>query len=159
MGGPGAGPAVSIRRLGPGDESVLALLAREDGDFDLEVRGNPRTSLSGGDAARFLSDPAILFWTAWSGDEVVGFLFCHVLPMRKEPAREILLYEIGVRTAWRRIGVGRALVGEMVHWMRTHAVVTAWVLADNPDAIQFYAACGFGPGTGPATYMEMILPT
>jgi len=154
----GAGPAVHIRRLGPDDADVLALLAREDADFDLEVRGNPRTPLGAEDAVRFLSEPGILFWTAWAKEEVVGFLLCLVLPMRKEPACEVLLYEIGVRTAWRRRGVGGQLVGEMVHWMRTHGVVTAWVLADSPDAVRFYASCGFGPGAGPATYMEMILP-
>jgi hypothetical protein len=45
----------------------------------------------------------------------------------------------------------------MTDWMRAESIVTAWVLADNPGAEQFYAACGFGPGHGPATYLELIL--
>jgi len=54
---PGAGPAIVVRRLGPGDESVLALLAREDADFDMEDSRGPRTPL-GADAARaHLTDP------------------------------------------------------------------------------------------------------
>src|SRR5262245_4008536 len=125
-----AEPAVRLRRLGPADAPVLELLAREDADFDLEVPGNPRAPLSLERARAFLSDSRVLLWTAWAGEEVVGLLFCHVLPMRKEPARELLLYDIGVRSAWRRRGVGRRLVGEMVHWMRMHGVITAWVLAD-----------------------------
>ena len=94
-------------------------------------------------------------WTAWVEAEVIGSLFCHLLPMRKEPARELLLYEIGVRSAWRRRGVGRLLMSAMTDWMRANGVVTAWVLADNPGAERFYAACGFGPGAGPAVYLEL----
>jgi GNAT superfamily N-acetyltransferase len=77
--------------------------------------------------------------------------------MRKEPARELLLYEIGVRSAWRRRGVGRGLISAMTDWMRAEGIVTAWVLADNPGAERFYEGCGFGPGTGPARYLELHL--
>ena len=45
----------------------------------------------------------------------------------------------------------------MTDWMRAEGIVTAWVLADNPDAERFYEACGFGPGSGPATYLELGL--
>ena len=147
-----------IRRLGPGDARVLALLARDDPDFDLDGGRGARTPLTAGAADAYLADPHVLHWTAWVGGEVVGSLFCHVLPMRKEPARELLLYEIGVRSAWRRHGVGRQLVSGMVAWMRANGVATAWVLADNPEAERFYAACGFGPGAGPAAYLELHLP-
>jgi GNAT superfamily N-acetyltransferase len=157
MAGSGAGPAVVVRRLGPGDESVLALLARDDADFDLDGGPGRRTPLPRASARDYLADSHVLHWTAWAGEEVVGSLVCHVLPMRKQPARELLLYEIGVRSAWRRRGVGRRLITTMTDWMRVESIVTAWVLADNPGAEQFYAACGFGPGHGPATYLELIL--
>lgn len=154
---PGAGPAVVIRRLGPGDESVLALLARDDGDFDLDDSHGPRPPLSPDAARAHLSDPRVLHWAAWVGREVVGFIFCLVLPMRKEPAREVLLYEIGVRSAWRLRGVGRLLITAMRDWMRAEAIDTAWVLASHPGAERFYEACGFRPGTEPATYLELHL--
>ncbi len=144
-----------IRRLGPGDAHVLALLARDDADFDLDAGRGPRTPLSTGAAEAYLADPHVLHWTAWVGGAVVGSLFCHVLPMRKEPARELLLYEIGVRSTWRQRGVGRQLASAMTAWMRANGIVTAWVLADNPGAVQFYEACGFGPGSGPAVYLEL----
>lgn len=158
MPGSGAGPAVVVRRLGPGDESVLALLARDDADFDLEGGPGRRTPLPRASAREYLADSHVRHWTAWAGEEVVGSLVCHVLPMRKQPAREVLLYEIGVRSAWRRRGVGLRLITTMTDWMRAESIVTAWVLADNPGAEQFYAACGFGPGHGQATYLELILP-
>jgi len=157
MEGPGAGPALVVRRLGPGDASVLALLAREDPDFDLDGEGAQETPLASGEASAFLSDPDLLTWAAFAGEEVVGFVFCQVLRMRKEPARELLLYEIGVRSPWRRQGVGRRLVAAMVEWMRAEGIVTAWVLAGHAGAERFYEACGFGPGPGPATYLELHL--
>jgi GNAT superfamily N-acetyltransferase len=149
---------VVIRRLGPGDESVVAVLAQDDVDFDLDDSHGPRRPLPPDAARAHLADPRVLHWAAWVGSEVVGFIFCLVLPMRKQPAREVLLYEIGVRSARRRRGVGRQLVSVMTDWMRAEGVVTAWVLADNPDAERFYEACGFGPGSGAATYLELILP-
>ena len=158
MGPTPVGPAVLIRQLGPADADVLALLAREDADFDLEGQGGGQTPLAPRGASAFLSDPQVLIWTAWAGQEVVGFVFCHLLPMRKEPARELLLYEIGVRSGWRRRGVGRRLIGAMVDWMRAEGLVTAWVLAGHPEAQRFYEACGFGPGPGAATYLELTLP-
>ncbi|HEY1905249.1 MAG TPA: GNAT family N-acetyltransferase [Myxococcaceae bacterium] len=157
MEGSGAGPAVVVRRLCPGDESVLALLAREDPDFDLDGEGSRETPLASREASAFLSNPELLTWAAFAGQEVVGFVFCHVLRMRKEPARELLLYEIGVRSRWRRQGVGRRLVTAMVEWMRAERIVTAWVLAGHEGAARFYEACGFGPGPGPATYLELHL--
>jgi len=153
----GTGPAVDIRQLGPGDEHVLTLLAEEDEDFDLEGQGGVEPPLAPGAASAFLSDPDLLTWVALAGQEVVGFVFCHVLRMRKEPARELLLYEIGVRSAWRRQGIGRRLIAAMVGWMRAEGIVTAWVLAGHAGAERFYEACGFAPGSGPAVYLELHL--
>ena len=134
------------------------MLARDDADFDLDGGPERRTPLSRAASEAHLADPHVLHWTASIDAEVVGSLFCHVLPMRKEPARELLLYEIGVRAAWRRRGVGRALVSAMTDWMRTHDVVTAWVLADNEGAQRFYRAHGFAPGSGQAVYLELQNP-
>lgn len=157
MEGSGAGPAVIVRRLGPGDESVLTVLARDDADFDMDDARGPRVPLGAEAARSHLADPRVLHWTAWAGAEVVGFVFCLVLPMRKEPERELLLYEIGVREAWRRRGVGRKLIAAMTDWMRAEEIETAWVLAGHAGAERFYEACGFRPGSEPAAYLELHL--
>ena len=73
------------------------------------------------------------------------------------PAREVLLYEIGVRSAWRLRGVGRQLFTAMRDWMRAEAIDTAWVLAGHPGAERFYEACGFHPGAEPVAYLELHL--
>jgi predicted N-acetyltransferase YhbS len=132
-----------VRRLGQGDRDVLDLLAREDAAFDLDGRGAARPPLEPAAAAAYLTDPNVLHWVAEDSGAVVGHLLCHVQRRRSGDARQILLYEIGVRSTHRRTGVGRRLVGAMDAWMAEHAVSKVWVLADV-DAESFYAACGFG---------------
>lgn len=141
-----APPTPSTRRLGPGDEALLALLATEGPDFDV--------------ATRYLANPAVLHWVAFDGehgDNPVGTLFCLHLPLPSGDGEEVLLHEIGVRRAWRRRGVGRALLAALTAWMRDHAVPEVWVLADNPEATDFYAACGFAVAADQPTYLTRRL--
>jgi ribosomal protein S18 acetylase RimI-like enzyme len=144
---------LALRRLGPGDEPTLALLSRDDTDFDIPGRPHGRAPLSPTAAAAFLADANMLCWVAERDGDVLGFLFCHRLPLRHDRPAELLLYEIGVRTSARRGGVGRALVDEMYAWMAAHEIDDVWVLADNPEAVEFYRACGFRMSDDQATYM------
>jgi GNAT superfamily N-acetyltransferase len=137
---------MTIRRLGPGDEPVLALLAREAPEFDIAGRIAPEEPLPPGEAAAYLADPAVLHWVAEEDGRIVGELLCHLLRLPSRDGLELLLYSIGVRASHRRRGVGRALVEEMLRWMRAEGVREVWVLADNPGAEEFYAACGFRRG-------------
>lgn len=132
-----------IRRLGPGDEAMLEILAKEDADFDLDGRGVPLRPPDPAATRDYLSNPAVLLWVAMEGERVIGFLYCLVVPLRSGAGRELLLYEIGVRSAWRRRGVGRALLTRMEDWMRENGVGEVWVCADNQVAVEFYRGCGF----------------
>jgi GNAT superfamily N-acetyltransferase len=135
--------SMEVRRLGPGDEHVLALIAREADDFDLAGASLPESPLAATEAAAYLADPAVLHWVAEDGGRVVGELLCHVLRLPSGSGRELLLYSIGMRAAHRRQGIGTALVREMVVWARDEGIEEVWVLADNPGAEAFYAASGF----------------
>jgi ribosomal protein S18 acetylase RimI-like enzyme len=148
---------LTIRRLGPGDEPILELLARDEPDFDLEERAAPLEPLEPAEARRYLENPAVLHWVAIDGAEVVGDLVCMLLPLRAGEGRELLLYEIGVRSSRRRRGIGRALLDHMESWMRTHAVGLVWVVADNQAAIEFYRASGFAAEEPEAVYMARRL--
>jgi GNAT superfamily N-acetyltransferase len=137
---------IGIRRLGPGDEKLLASIAGEADDFDLPGASAPEEPLADAEATAYLSDPAVLHWVAEDDGALVGELLCHVLRLPSASGRELLLYSIGVRTAYRRRGVGTALVREMLGWARVEGIEEVWVVADNPGAQAFYAACGFGSG-------------
>ena len=108
--------AISIRRLGPGDEGLLESLAGEADDFDLPGASAPEPPLPPDEATAYLTDPSVLHWVAEEEGILVGELLCHVLRLPSGTGRELLLYAIGVRSAHRRRGVGTALVGEMLRW-------------------------------------------
>lgn len=144
---------VNIRRLGPGDEPILDLLAREDADFDVDGRGDALTSLAPEAAAAYLADPAVLHLIAVVDEVVAGYVTGHVLRLRAGEATEFLLYEIGVRAAYRRHGVGRALVEAMCGWVRKQGMRYSWVLADNPAAVAFYRACRYDAPPDMAVFM------
>ena len=122
---------------------MLAYLACEDPAFDLADRCAPGKSLSDVDAAEYLGDPNVLHWIDERDGRVVGFLLCHVIRLRSNDARELLLYEIGVHVDYRRRGIGRALVDHCVAWMGTNGFRAIWLFADNAGAEAFYSACGF----------------
>ena len=119
--------SLSFKLLGPNDAPILELLALSDQAFDLDGRGSPLEPLSPAAAQRFLADPAVLFWIARDEDELAGFLYCLLVPLRSSDEHELLLYEIGVRSEWRRKRVGRLLHDHMEGWMRTNGVGEVWV--------------------------------
>ena len=145
--------SLSIKRLGPGDESTLELLARENADFDLEGRGEPLQPLKPVMAKRYLASPVVLHWVAVEGETVAGFVYCIHLPLRSGEGQELLLYEIGVRQSYRRTGVGRALLTHMEAWMGANSVGVVWVCADNQVAVEFYRGCGFAVESEQPVYM------
>jgi GNAT superfamily N-acetyltransferase len=148
---------IAVRRLGPGDADTLAVIALEAADFDLADRSNPEPPLAPSDAEAYLANPAVLHWVAEHQGRVVGELLCHLLPMPSGAGDELLLYAIGVRGAYRRQGVGRALMAELRRWAEGVRLSDVWVLADNPGAEAFYAACGFRRGEDDEQGVLMLL--
>jgi GNAT superfamily N-acetyltransferase len=134
---------MAVRRLGPGDERVLAVIARDAADFDLAGASGPDAPLSPAEAAAYLADPAVLHWVAEERGDVLGELLCHRLRLPSAPGEELLLYAVGVRAAHRRRGAGGLLLAAMRAWMAAEGVQDVWVLADNPGAEAFYRAQGF----------------
>ena len=138
---------------------MLALLAEQAPEFDLAGRSGPDRPLAASDAAAYLADANVLHWVAAADGEIVGELLCHLLRLPSGAGRELLLYSIGVRNDHRRRGAGRALVDAMLRWAEAERVPEVWVLADNPGAEAFYAACGFARGAESEQGVLMLLST
>ncbi|MBZ9712381.1 GNAT family N-acetyltransferase [Deinococcus multiflagellatus] len=131
----------TIRRLGPGDEAALARLAADETDFTDEA---PSPPLSPEAARAYLADPQVWHWHAEDGQgQPVGFLMAYVHRRRHGEALDVMFEEIGVLEAWRRRGVGRALVAALHGQMRAQGIRGVWVAADNEGAQAFYRACGY----------------
>jgi aminoglycoside 3-N-acetyltransferase I len=89
------------------------------------------------------------FWAfaAIIDDEIVGGLTAHTLPMTRVEASEVLIYDVGVRSDWRRKGVGRRLLAAVQDAAAAEGMDELWVPADDEDehALRFYAAVGGTP--------------
>jgi len=83
---------LEIRRLGPGDDELVAKVATRE----------PRTAL--------LDDPRALFLVALDGGEPVGLVLAYELSRRHGHAVTLCIYEVDVDAAWQRRGVASHLL-------------------------------------------------
>ena len=111
----------TIRRLGPGDEDVIRTLAED----------TPQTAL--------LADERTTFVTAFDGETPVGFAFGYELPRRHGRPRIFFVYEVDVDERYRRRGIGRRLMEELLRGRKEAFVLTD---ADNDAAMALYASLG-----------------
>lgn len=86
------------------------------------------------------------FWAiaAFAGNEVVGGITAHTLPMTRSQSSEVFIYDLAVRQDYQRQGLGSRLVGELIADAAAVGINVAFVPADNEDrhALDFYRAQG-----------------
>jgi GNAT superfamily N-acetyltransferase len=116
---------LTVRR----ETAVDAVLAAElDAIFDEGM------SWDADQGQRFLAHPDTLLLVAcWDGG-ACGFLSAYRLQRFDRRRAEVLLYEIGVREAFQRRGVGRALVEEAKRWTAEVGADELWVLTEDENA-------------------------
>src|SRR3954454_19942250 len=117
---------VTVRRLGPGDEEVVAQLAERP----------PQAALLGDDAAIFL--------VAVDGGEPIGFVLAYELPRRHGDTSMLLVYEVDVDEAHRHRGVATSLLDELARLARERGIGEGFVLTDpeNDAANALYRSQG-----------------
>jgi len=111
----------TIRRLRPGDEAVVRALAEAE----------PQTAL--------LADDRTTFVVAFDGAEPVGFAFGYELPRRHGRPTIFFVYELDVDERYRRRGIGRRLMEELLRGREEAFVLTD---AGNEPAMALYASLG-----------------
>jgi ribosomal protein S18 acetylase RimI-like enzyme len=99
--------------------------------------------VSPGWAQRFLDDPRHHLCIAYEGETPAGFV-SGVEMTHPDKGTEMLLYELGVDEAFRRRGIGRALVDALAERAVSTGCYGMWVLTerDNVAAMATYAAAG-----------------
>jgi ribosomal protein S18 acetylase RimI-like enzyme len=110
-----------IRRLGPGDEDVIRALAEDEAQTAL------------------LADDRTVFVAAFDGETPVGFAFGYVLPRRQGRPTIFFVYEIDVGESYRRQGIGRRLMEELLFGQEDAFVLTD---AGNEAAMALYRSLG-----------------
>lgn len=126
---------IEIRRLGPGDASVLDRVAA--GVFDHPVNKKR--------LAVYLRDPNHLLFVATCEGEVVGQArgMIHLHP---DAPDELYIDNLGVTPAFRRQGIGTRLMKALLQTGKEQGCMEAWVgtEADNEAARKLYESLGDG---------------
>jgi ribosomal protein S18 acetylase RimI-like enzyme len=125
--------AVAIRRLTPHDAAILARVA--DGVFDEPV--DPAR------LAAYLEAPGHFLLVALAGDRVVGQCAA-VIHRHPDKRTELYVDEVGVAPGFRRRGLARRLLDEMLALGRAAGCAEAWVGTepDNRPARALYESRG-----------------
>lgn len=99
------------------------------------------------------------FWAiaAFAGDDIVGGITAHTLPMTRSPSSEVFIYDLAVRQDHQRQGVGSRLVLELREAAVAAGFGEVFVSADNEDkhALDFYRAQG--AAASPVTFFTWAL--
>ena len=81
---------------------------------------------------------------AWDGDEIVGWSLARwFAPFTDSPRNAHL--SVFVHPAWRRLGLGRQLLGQAVEFAVAHRL-KPWVYAGRPEQSAFFRACAYQAG-------------
>ena len=133
---------ILTRRLTPGD-TELAIDAFRMMAAVFEDEGAP---LSPGYVDRLLARADFWAFVALAGQEVVGGLTAHALPMTRAECSEMFIYDVAVRPDYQRQGVGRRLMAAVRDTARGQGI-DVFVAADEDDAhaLDFYRSLGGSP--------------
>ncbi len=109
-----------------------------------EVFEEPGEPLGDAYLDRLLSQPSFWAIAALDGDELVGGITAHTLPMTRTQSSEIFIYDIAVRPEHQRRGVGRQLMIALRTAAAAVGIHDIFVPADDDDihALDFYRALG-----------------
>ena len=135
--------SIIVRRLVADDgrvaKQLFAMMA--------QAFGEQAEELSDAQVDALLSDSRFWVVSALAGEEVVGGLTAHTIPMTLKPSLGLFVYDVAVRANHRRCGVGRRLMSKLQVEAAKLRIDEIFVLADNEDAhaLDFYRALGGVP--------------
>lgn len=131
---------IHVRRLTPADREVARQLFLMMADV-FEEPGRP---LSDGYLDRVLARDEFWAVAASVGNQLVGGLTAHRLPMTRVEAAELLIYDVAVHPEYQRKGIGRTLINWLLAAAEAAGIETVFVPAESEDqhAIDFYQAVG-----------------
>ena len=133
---------ILTRRLAPGD-TELAITAFRMMALVFEDKGGP---LSPDYVDQLLARGDFWAFVALAGDDVVGGLTAHILPMTRAECSEMFIYDVAVRPDYQRQGVGGQLMAAVRRASRDQGI-DVFVAADEDDAhaLDFYRSLGGSP--------------
>jgi aminoglycoside 3-N-acetyltransferase I len=127
---------VGVRRLCHADVPV----ARQTFAAMVEAFQEEPSFLSDAYLERLLAGEDFWVISASIGDEVIGGLTAHTLPMTRNESDEVFLYDIAILERFRRLGAGRMLIDSLRHEALKVGISVVFVPVDEVDeeALEFY---------------------
>ena len=91
-----------------------------------------------------LSKPDFIVYAAFHGNEIVGGLTAYVLPSYYAATSEIFIYDIAVKAAHQRTGIGKRLLKSLQEYCKEKGIQEIFVAANKEDlhALDFYRSTG-----------------
>jgi aminoglycoside 3-N-acetyltransferase I len=131
---------IVVRRLVAADVA----LARDTFRLMTAVFDEGGGPLSADYIGTLLSRPDFWALAALEDGTPIGGITAHVLPMTRQEARELFIYDLAVQATHQRRGIGRRLVETLCSSAAAAGIPVAFVPADVEDehAIAFYHALG-----------------
>jgi aminoglycoside 3-N-acetyltransferase I len=131
---------IVIERLGTGDRSE----ARRLFSMLAEAFDEKRDLLSDAYVDQLLCRQDFWALAAFSGDDVVGGITAHTLPMTRQESSEMFVFDIAVRSDHRNKGIGRRLLDTLSKQATQSGIRELFLAADNADehALDFYRRLG-----------------
>lgn len=133
-------PNLTTKRLTAADFTVAGNLFQLMAD----VFEEEQSPLSDAYLIKVLSRPDFWALAAYWGDELVGGITAHTLPMSRSESSELFIYDLAVLEAHQRKGIGRRLMVDLYSAAQAVGIEVMFVPADNEDehALDFYHALG-----------------
>ena len=121
-----------------------------------EVFEEPTEPLGDSYIEQLLNRPAFWAMAAVAGDQLVGGVTAHAIPMTTSESSELFVYDIAVRADVQRQGIGRALMTALRAVATAEGIGDMFVPADNEDthALDFYRGLGGVPT--PVTFFTFV---
>ena len=129
----------------PGSKTVrIVRLRRGHASRLAQIRGLLDATIDLGATRDYLGDPRNVFFLATQGANPVGFVRGTALAQLTSGRPQMFLYEVGVARAYRRTGVGAALVHRMLEYCRRNDFDELFVLTSpgNRAAVRLYRSTG-----------------
>lgn len=144
-----------IKRLSSGDQALSKALIDLFQQGKIEKWSYPPET---GHLDKLLADPNFIALAALEDGKLIGGLSAYRLPMLKEAASKLLLYEIGVESIYRRQGIGKILIEELKSRCRDWDVAKIIVLSSrrNRTASGFYQRTGADLEPDTLTYSYIL---
>jgi aminoglycoside 3-N-acetyltransferase I len=93
---------------------------------------------------QLLDKQFFIVYAIFVDNELAGGLTAYELPMYRAEYAEIFIYDIAIKPAFQRKGLGRKLLSEIENYCKQNKIPEMFVAADEADqhALDFYHATG-----------------